>query len=863
MKRILSFLLVFILLLSGISAYSVSAEYDPADDIVTDEYNYEILEDGTAAINRYLGTADEVVVPSEIEGLKVTVIHRYAFADIKNITSITIPEGVTRIGFCAFCGCTKLENLILPDSLQGIHRMYLKDTRLYNNPENWEDGALYIGNHLITTVPGHIKGTYTVKESTVSIGNMAFEGNNDLTEVILPESLHTISDSAFGDCENLEKINLHDNISTIGFSAFSGCKNLKHIHIPSSLKEIAPYAFRNCGIESVSIPESVEKIDYYGFSGCAYLESVTVPENVKYIGDGAFFSCDRLNDITLPETLEYLGRSILSETAYSTNHNNWENDMLYHGTYLLDANNSIKGRVYVKEGTKMIAASTFSFCDNLSYVYLPDSVDYIGLQCFGSSEILREVRMPKEAKVIEPYAFLNCPALESIIIPEGVEVIPQQAFLCCDNLNYIQIPDSVATIDEKAIGFDNPYYDTDVMEDPTNYIKNENLVIAGSSGTKAEAYAKEHSFMFKNVAIAEEYKYKDELIKLWDVLLEDPEDGNPYLIEYTELYEYYSAENTSSTPDYVLVRAYENIFAECTITTNFGDYVLYSPDLKYPGEEFGYHIYIPEKNEVYTLMEAWNKNINGIEKVFTEARIGQLVGDVNYDKKVNIRDATLIQKHLAGLDDAYKFAVDPYYIYLVPDYNRDGKLNVRDATAIQKYVAKLNISDDPDYKIPEPALPEKPQGEATVTFNGSTYKVNIGDIITVRANLYCEDIISSLTMEMKYDSAVLSALRSDQRHTDFAAQHCPNLQDLSLIYPGYDFRTDGYIHIMCSGAALDFTTKQNLCCFNFKVVGEGNTDLTMVMQSVVNSEHKNVMNYDVAKDYCNITVDRSVAITKG
>ena len=863
MKKILSLTLALTLLLSITALYSARAEYDPSDDLYSGDYCYEILEDGTAAINAYLGSEEVVVVPSEIEGYKVTVIHRYAFAENKTVTSITVPEGVTRVGFSAFRGCAKLETLVLPDSLQGIHRMYLENTKLYNTPENWEGGALYVSNHLVTTVPGHIGSTYEVREGTVSIGNFAFEGNEELTEVILPDSLHTISDSAFKNCENLEKINLHDNIENIFFAAFSGCKNLKDIHIPSNLKEIAPYAFTGCGIESITIPEGVEKIEYYTFSGCNYLESVTVPESVKYIGDGAFSLCDRLTDITLPDTLDYLGRSILFESAYAVNHSNWENDMLYHGTYLLDANNDIKGRVYVKEGTKMIAASTFSFCHNLSYVYLPDSVDYIGLQCFGSSEILREVRMPKEAKVIEPSAFLNCPALESIVIPEGVEVIPQDAFLCCDNLNYIQIPDSVATIDEKAVGYDNPYYDTEIMEDPQNYVKNENLVIAGNKGTKAESYAKENGFTFKDISIPKEYKYKDKLVEIWDVPLEDTGDGNPYLMYYSELYEYFADTNTSDTPDYVLVRAYENIFAECTITLYFGDYVLYSSDLKYPGEEFGYHIYIPETNEVYTLTEAWNKNIKGIEKVFTDANIGELVGDVNYDEKVNIKDATLIQKHIAGLDDAYKFGINPEYIYLVPDYNKDGKLNVRDATAIQKFVAKLNITDDPDYIIPEPDLPEKPQGEATVTFNGKTYNVNVGDVIKVSADLYCEDIISSLSMEMKYDSAVLKAVRANQRFGDFSAQHCPNLQDAELIYPGFNFRQDGYIHLLCSDAALDFTTEKNLCYFNFMVIDEGETDLTMVMQSVVNSEYKNVMNQDIAKDYCDITVQRSLAITKG
>lgn len=59
------------------------------------------------------------------------------------------------------------------------------------------------------------------------------------------------------------------------------------------------------------------------------------------------------------------------------------------------------------------------------------------------------------------------------------------------------------------------------------------------------------------------------------------------------------------------------------------------------------------------------------------------MGDVNLDGKVNIKDVTAIQKHIAFVkalsDEGYKLA----------DFKVDGKVNIKDATAIQKFLAKL------------------------------------------------------------------------------------------------------------------------------------------------------------------------------
>ena len=64
--------------------------------------------------------------------------------------------------------------------------------------------------------------------------------------------------------------------------------------------------------------------------------------------------------------------------------------------------------------------------------------------------------------------------------------------------------------------------------------------------------------------------------------------------------------------------------------------------------------------------------------------INYRVGDVNMDGKVNVTDATLIQKYLASILD-----FNNAQCYLA-DYNNDGKISTSDATEIQKYAVQVN-----------------------------------------------------------------------------------------------------------------------------------------------------------------------------
>lgn len=110
--------------------------------------NYCELDDGTIEIYRYNGDAIDVVIPSEIDNKKVTSIGYLCFEN-SYIRSITIPEGVTNIGFDAFYNCTALENIIIPASVTNIGSRAFDDTPWLKNQQN--KNPLVIVNNILVT----------------------------------------------------------------------------------------------------------------------------------------------------------------------------------------------------------------------------------------------------------------------------------------------------------------------------------------------------------------------------------------------------------------------------------------------------------------------------------------------------------------------------------------------------------------------------------------------------------------------------------------------------------------------------------------------------------------------------------------
>ncbi len=193
--------------------------------------------------------------------------------------------------------------------------------------------------------------------------------------------------------------------------------------------------------------------------------------------------------------------------------------------------------------------------------------------------------------------------------------------------------------------------------------------------------------------------------------------GTAYSCEvlgYEELYEY--GGNFNVDPDYVLVRLCTDMFTPSPVADALGeDYIIRQTSAGIPFS-YDYGIYLPREDRVMDIAEAFEEGIEGIENVLPYISSKELVGDVNRDDKLNILDATVIQKQLAGLITIENDSLDEYRdapVGAISDFDRDGKCTVKDATTIQKKLAGL-LPSTPEEILP-PVTPDEPLLPTTPT----------------------------------------------------------------------------------------------------------------------------------------------------
>ena len=352
------------------------------------------------------------------------------------ITSVSLPDGLTSIGGYAFERCTGLTSVSIPSSV-------------------------------------------------ASIGGSAFDGCTGLTSITIPSSVTSIESDTFSGCTGLTGITIPERVTCIGWGAFGGCTGLASITIPSSVTSIEPWAFTGCtSLTSITIPSSVTSLGFGTFSVCSSLTSVTIPSSLTSIEYATFSGCSSLTSVTIPSSITSIGQDVFKDCssltgiwvdADNTAYCNDENGVLFNkektnliccpgsfsGAYIIPASVTSIGwdalygcagltSISIPEGVTSIGSGAFTGCTGLTSVSIPESVTSIDSYAFSYCVGLTSIIIPSCVTSIENGVFYNCAGLTSISIPVGVTRIGWEAFCGCTSLTSVTIPSSVTSIGSQA-----------------------------------------------------------------------------------------------------------------------------------------------------------------------------------------------------------------------------------------------------------------------------------------------------------------------------------------------------------------------------------------------------------------------------
>lgn len=243
----------------------------------------------------------DVTLPESIQGIDM-----YAFDSCSSLETIVLPPSTTYVRVSAFANCTSLKTIFLPqNAVQETASIPDSTAKIYytKNPDgNVTISDVKEGNETSFVIPETICGA-----SVTALGDGAFDVNENITSIILPDSVTSIGSNAFYDCISLKSIRLPKSITSIEATTFAKCRSLTGIEIPQNVTSIKAGAFGNCsGLTKIALPDGLTELGDAAFSDCPRLAEINIPSGVKTIGERTFKSC-AFAAIELPENLQSVG----------------------------------------------------------------------------------------------------------------------------------------------------------------------------------------------------------------------------------------------------------------------------------------------------------------------------------------------------------------------------------------------------------------------------------------------------------------------------------------------------------------------------------------------------------------------------
>ncbi len=381
------------------------------------------------------------------------------------------------------------------------------------------------------TVKDDVEGLEDKVYIVTTIGSSAFENNQKISEVVIPDTVTIIGYRAFYGMNMLKTVTIPDSVTTFGTSwfgsssyAFQNCGGLKKVVLGKGITKIPENTFSDCiSLKEITFSENLETIGEDAFSGCTSLADITLPKTVKTISRRAFADCESISKITLNDGLESIGDYAFAKTDVTEltipdsvteigcigGCENLTKLTVGNGVTEIPDNFCQYAKnisdITIGNDVKTIGSSAFSNTA-ITSIKLPDTLETIGNSTFSNTK-LTTIEIPKNVTKIGNAAFSGNSELERVTYQGGAEdtnisAINYRTFESCPKLNYFIVPSSVVQIDGSAFtdckSLDHLAIHSNTVKFNGSIIKTKdaNITIYGYDKSKAQKYADENGNSF-------------------------------------------------------------------------------------------------------------------------------------------------------------------------------------------------------------------------------------------------------------------------------------------------------------------------------------------------------------------------------
>ncbi len=303
----------------------------------------------------------EIVLPDTVKTLGT-----YTFSDCPNLTTVHLPKELTKMGNYTFQNCESLQEVDYPETLTSIPAYTFKGAGIteFDVPEQ----VTVIGAYAFQlsklskfTVPAWVTqlGQYAFAESEVT--SVAFESDPQIIDN-KGDVPSIVNSYLFNKCVKLTSVDFGPR-TTIYANEFRGC-GLKTLTIPETITKMdGGYVFSESALEEIDFEgnpfDSASSMPNYVFQNATSLRTVHLPEDLVGMGNHWFKGCTSLQEVNLPDTLTRIGSATFQDCT------------------------SLKKSIVLSESIVEVGANAFNGCVNIPSIELSAGVGTIANTVFA------------------------------------------------------------------------------------------------------------------------------------------------------------------------------------------------------------------------------------------------------------------------------------------------------------------------------------------------------------------------------------------------------------------------------------------------------------------------------------------------